>query len=313
VETSARPRRGRLAGAALTLLVALGLLALVAVAATGDVSGGSAGTRRPSHLLIDTLVSLYVVLMAFGALVFVWLFLLRKDSPHERRRLKRDGRVRGFVLLAVFFGILALFLHFADDRRGQGAKGPDGGPGAIGGRSARDDPGRYEPAFALVPVLIVGGIAVVSVGALVLAARRRRKALGPLGEPGLVEALDDVLADSLDDLRAEQDPRKAVVAAYARLERTLAAFGLPRRPAEGPGEYLARILADLDVSHGSIARLTALFERAKFSQHEVDTGMKEEAIEALQETRQELHDARERELAERERALGLARERAAGA
>jgi len=65
------------------------------------------------------------------------------------------------------------------------------------------------------------------------------------------------------------------------------------------------------VSHRSIARLTALFERAKFSQHEVDTGMKEEAISALETTRDELRDARERELAEREAALAAARERAA--
>jgi hypothetical protein len=41
--------------------------------------------------------------------------------------------------------------------------------------------------------------------------------------------------------------------------------------------------------------------------------MKEEAIDALETTRQELHDARELELAEREQALRLARERAAGA
>jgi Domain of unknown function (DUF4129) len=313
VETSARPRRGRLAGALATLLVVIGLLALVAVASRGDTPSGSADTRRPSHLLIDTLVTLYLVLMVFGVLVFVWLFLLRKDSPHERARLKRDGRIRSFVLLAVFFGVLALFLRFADDRRGQAGERPATPPPAAQGSGDGDASQSYEPEFALAPVLIVGGVVVVSVAALVLAAQRRKRALGSLRDPGLVEALDDVLAESLDDLRAEQDPRKAVVAAYARLERTLAAFGLPRRPAEGPGEYLARILAGLSVSHRSIGRLTALFERAKFSQHDVDVGMKEEAIDALETTRQELHDATELELAEREQALRLARERAAGA
>ena len=36
----------------------------------------------------------------------------------------------------------------------------------------------------------------------------------------------DVLDETLDDLRAETDPRRAVIAAYARMERALAAFGL---------------------------------------------------------------------------------------
>ena len=54
--------------------------------------------------------------------------------------------------------------------------------------------------------------------------------------------------ESLDDLRAEPDPRRAVIAAYARLERVLAAHGLPRKPAEAPLEYLGRMLAELSVS-----------------------------------------------------------------
>jgi hypothetical protein len=96
-----------------------------------------------------------------------------------------------------------------------------------------------------------------------------------------VNALAVVREDTLDDLRAEQDPRRAIIAAYARLERVLAAFGL---------------------------RLTDLFTRAKFSLHEVDAGMKHEAIEALTIARDELLAAeerrRERELAELELAAG---------
>ena len=40
-------------------------------------------------------------------------------------------------------------------------------------------------------------------------------------------------------------------------------------------------------------RLTALFARAKFSQHEVDDGMKDEAIDTLEELRDELRAARD--------------------
>ena len=76
------------------------------------------------------------------------------------------------------------------------------------------------------------------------------------------------------------------------------------------GANHARILAGLDVSPGSVRRLTALFERAKFSQHEVDDSMKEQAIQALQIAREELRAAHERELAAAEQALAEARERA---
>ena len=51
-----------------------------------------------------------------------------------------------------------------------------------------------------------------------------------------------MLTETLDDLRSEPDPRKAVIGAYAKMERTLAARGLPRHESEAPEEYLARIL-----------------------------------------------------------------------
>ena len=113
-------------------------------------------------------------------------------------------------------------------------------------------------------------------------------------QKALAEAIAAVLDDTLDDLRAEKDPRKAVIAAYARLERVLAAHGHARSPAEAPGEYLNRILPSLAVEPGSVQRLTDLFTRAKFSTHEVDAGMKEDAIDALSTARDELRAAEER-------------------
>jgi hypothetical protein len=312
VDTSAPQQPRRVGPALVTLLVVVCLLGVVAVAAGGDTSLGSAGTRRPSHLLLDTLVSLYLVLMACGAVLFVWLLVLRKDSPQERARLQREGRIRSLVIVALLLGVLGVGLRLAERRNDGGTRPGDGTAGSARPKPLPESKG-YEPSFATIPVLVVLGLAGGGIAAFALAARARRRELDPFPHVDLAEALEDALADTLDDLRAERDPRRAVIAAYARLERTLAAFGLPRRPAEAPAEYLERILAQLEVSHGLIARLTALFERAKFSQHEVDPGMKEEAIDALQRTRDELREARERELAERAAALAEARERAATA
>ncbi len=314
VDTSAPGQRRRVGPALVAVAVVLALLALVALAAGGDTPTGSSGTRRPSHLLIDTLVSLYIVVMALGAVLFLYLMLLRKDSAYERARLKREGRVRSVIIFALFLGAMALFLRLAENRRDGVGVGPTiTAPPPVDSILGTEGERGYQPEFAALPVAILLGLAVAAGVALFLAARARRKAQPALRDPALFEALDDVLAESLDDLRAERDPRKAVVAAYARLERTLAAYGLPRAPAEAPAEYLERVLAELDVSHKSIGRLTALFERAKFSQHAVDMSMKDDAIDALETARRELAEARERELAEREAALAEARARAAEA
>ena len=75
------------------------------------------------------------------------------------------------------------------------------------------------------------------------------------------------------------------------MERTLAARGVPRERFEAPVEYLARVLDLVQVSSHSIRRLTSLFERARFSPHEIDARMKDDAIDALAGLRTELEVA----------------------
>ena len=130
-------------------------------------------------------------------------------------------------------------------------------------------------------------LAAIALGAWWLALRGRRAALGPVDQTPR-EALADVLAATLDDLRAERDPRRAVIGAYARMERSLAAAGLPRGEAEAPEEYLERVLDAAAVSHRAAGRLTALFAWARFSGHDVRPEMKDEAIQTLVELQDEL-------------------------
>jgi hypothetical protein len=100
--------------------------------------------------------------------------------------------------------------------------------------------------------------------------------------------LTRALEDSLDDLRSDPDVRRAIIAAYARMERALGAAGVPRRAAEAPFEYLERSLVELDASRDAAQRLTDLFERAKFSHHELGEPMRDEAIDALVAVRDDL-------------------------
>jgi hypothetical protein len=138
---------------------------------------------------------------------------------------------------------------------------------------------------ALILASVILGVAV----AAGLATRHRLRHGEELeAEAELARALDEVLADTLDDLRAERDPRKAVIEVYARMEQTFAAYRVPRDPAETPVEYVSRVLDRLSVSGAAVRRLTRLFERAKFSTHAIDVGMKDEAIATLAGLRAEL-------------------------
>jgi len=143
-----------------------------------------------------------------------------------------------------------------------------------------------------VPIVVVGALVIVAALAFVVSTRRSRVTRDPRRE--LARDLAGALDDALDDLRAEADPRRAIIAAYARLERVLAASGVARHDSETSDEYLVRVLHELELPHGAIGRLSELFAQAKFSHHDVDSTMKESAIDALEQVRDELRALGER-------------------
>jgi LPXTG-motif cell wall-anchored protein len=140
-------------------------------------------------------------------------------------------------------------------------------------------------AIGLCGLILVGG-------ALYYIRARSRPMPRPLEIPEDVKAeLSAALSDAIEDLRNEPDARRAVIAAYARMEGVLARRGHARHPAETPFEYLSRILLSLRVRGGAVRELTDLFERAKFSAHEIDDTMKERAISSLVSVREDLRPA----------------------
>ena len=120
-------------------------------------------------------------------------------------------------------------------------------------------------------------------------ARRAPRLFRP--RPEAEEALAAALDESLDDLRTDPDLRRAIIAAYARMEVALGVAGIPRRPAEAPLEYVERALLTLEASAGAVRRLTDLFEWARFSHHEPEPSMRDEAVDALVAVRDELRAA----------------------
>jgi hypothetical protein len=272
-------------------LLVLALVAVVAIASTGAQPAGTGATRRPSDILLDIFFSFAVVALIPAAAMLVWGLMQRKEiaAGYASGRFKRTGLVT-FLLVAAVLGAIGYWRR-PDPRPPNIEQLEDvlipRGPATSFGEG--EPPPQYEAEFAWIPVIVVVILAAVGFAAAYASSRQRRRRWA--AEEAVAESLVEMLEDTLDDLRAEVDPRKAVIAAYARLERTLAAHGSARKAAETPDEYLQRILPRLAVDRRSIQRLTDLFTWAKFSQHDVDGGMKEEAIDALTQVRDELRAA----------------------
>jgi hypothetical protein len=149
------------------------------------------------------------------------------------------------------------------------------------------DPGSAPAVFNWV----FGGLALAAgLGALGLALwvalgdRPAREGEEPAGamQAGPLEAAVD---ESLEDLRAESDPRSAIVRCYARFERTAADSGHARRPWLTPAEFMHEVLARLSLPRAAVPTLTGLFELARFSHHALGPQERDRAVDALHEIR----------------------------
>ena len=305
MESSARAR-----AAFLTATGVVAAVVLVAVSSRGSTALGDSAARKPSDALMDVLFSLYLVGMIGGAVMFVYLLVLRRKVKAETGQAPRRSVLEMLATMLVLAAAALLFARRISDWERPAPVEPEEAIGrattipvdtATGAASTA-----YEADIAWVPMLVTAGLIVLAAAAWWLAGRARRRARGELRSE-LANAVALAVDASLDDLRAEPDPRRAVIASYARLERVLAAHGLPRRAAEAPLEYLGRMLGELSVSDESARALTDLFERAKFSQHAVGAEMKDQAIDALETVRDDLLAAQA--LAERERAAAIAAQR----
>ncbi|HEX6869635.1 MAG TPA: DUF4129 domain-containing protein [Micromonosporaceae bacterium] len=105
----------------------------------------------------------------------------------------------------------------------------------------------------------------------------RRQALADLVEAGLVD---------LDD--GDEDPRRAIIACWVRLEQAAAAAGTPRDASDTSTDLVVRLLHQYAVSPAVLARLAEIYREARFAPHPVGTDMREQARAALRQVRDEL-------------------------
>ena len=271
-------------------LVAFGLLALLAVVAFATRSGfGGSSGATPTEGYVSYAFTAFLIVFVLMIPVAVYAYVLRVRegvAPRKsfQRRVLRSMLTLGFFT-ALAFGVVYLRRHHSNlfDLNARALRNL-----SPAGHVRRNGKREFQPTFEW-PVLAVAVVALAIGGVFAYRAYRRTKLVDASQlEPSIAEDFAATISDAIDDLEAESDARRAVIAAYARMEGVLARHGMRRRPSETPIEYLGRILGGLTSQPAAVARLTSLFQEARFSRHEIDGTMKRDAIDALREIREDL-------------------------
>jgi hypothetical protein len=271
----------------------IGLAAVIRMATPESVSGDTmTGAIRLPQALTATIATLF----ALAALV-VLVDLVRRAV--SRRREEDDEAALGpeppripawlrtltqILTLAYFVAVAYLLWRGAIPlvdmlaQRGAGA--------ALGDPAAPPGPGAPP-----IVTWTFGALALaVALGALALAlwlAFGERVGAWWQGTPPEEppEPLAAAVEESLDDLRAESDPRRAIIRCYARFERVASDVGVARHPWLTPMEFMREALGRLPVPRAAVPVLTGLFERARFSHHPLGAPERDRALAALDEIR----------------------------
>ncbi|HEX6695162.1 MAG TPA: DUF4129 domain-containing protein [Solirubrobacteraceae bacterium] len=266
--------------AAASVAVVLGLLLVVGASARRPLNGGAAAPSLPTWPLLFVVGVGLVVSAALGIAVLGPIMQVR--AGQSGRSALRAGPLTLSLSLLVPAAIIALYTTQGTN----GERKAIGPPTPATHNKLAGKPGErgadHTTGLAALTAGIGAGV-VGFAGVAIVRARRRREAD--------VQPRATVAAGARDAAAAAAipaDPRAAVLAAYARMETALASVGLARRPSDAPRQYLARLEAGLGGGRAPAARLTELFERARFSPHPVGEDLREEAIGALETLRMEL-------------------------
>jgi uncharacterized protein DUF4129 len=266
--------------AAAAVAVVLGLLLVVGASARRPLNGGAAAPSLPTWPLLFVVGVGLVVSAALG--ISVLGPIMRVRAGQSGRSALRAGPLTLSLSLLVPAAIIALYTT-------QGANGERkviGAPAPASHDKLAGKPGERGADHSTAIAALTAGVGAGVVGfaglAIVRARRRRETHVDPRAMVA-AGARDAAAAAAIP-----ADPRAAVLAAYARMETALASVGLARRPSDAPRQYLTRLEAGLGGGRAPAARLTELFERARFSPHPVGEDSRAEAIGALETLRIEL-------------------------
>ena len=254
-------------------LALVALLVLVALGSAGGEWGGGVEAREVPRAFVDAAYTVGILVLLGLAALVIWAL----TGPSAGARIERP---RGLSQLGFALFALVLLSWYAFSERYPRGEGEGEGEGARPPGALPDSPEGFADAPG---PRFQWWIALGAVAALVaLAYYERRRRARRAAAPTAAQELESVLTLTLEELEGELD---------ARMEQVLDAHGHGRLPHEAPLEYLARILRELEVRPAAAHALTELFERAKFSRHDIDAAMRAEAVASLEAVRDDLRAA----------------------
>ncbi|HET9782124.1 MAG TPA: DUF4129 domain-containing protein [Candidatus Dormibacteraeota bacterium] len=270
----------------------VGVAVLVGMAVRPEsAAGGFDLPREPLVVAVQTVVWLVLAadILMTAAIV---------DALWYSRRLAKPRKPRHWI--TIYLGALvpsllaAVLIVFIRKQAGGGALTTlMSGAGAFGAPRLGPTSGLAgSPTSTVAPwlgLVLAALIVIAFLGWLFWPDSKRRETGARV--PQLEAAVAQAVEESLDVLRAMPDPRQAIIASYSSMERSMSRAGWPRRLSEAPLEFVTRMLAAVAGMSDDLTRLTELFEVAKFSDHVIDEGMRDDAIGALSGIRNRLLEA----------------------
>lgn len=275
--------RARAAAATLGLVVAA---AVVAVASRAPLSRGTAidarSAQAPTAAVFMVLAGMGVVMLG-GLALALWSGRRRKGDPPERDPTKIEVHwIWKLVAILMPFALGAALVAASVIGTRRGHQEPRVGGGSFGGAPPRSSgSSATHEGFTLpgwLPWTLLAIVALALTVAMVVLWLWRRRPATEAREEIATHAAVEAAIDALD---AEADPRRAVIAAYGAMQRTLGERGIVRSPAEAPREYLERALRASHATEGEARTLTGLFEEARYSMHPIPEPFRELALSAL--------------------------------
>jgi hypothetical protein len=264
------------------------------VTATGLRARGTLGTDRTAVGASGPVLAI-ALSAAEGIALIAFVIVLASARPQRTPMRDETEPWRPYIpwwakTAGVLLAVAALVTPFAvlltrKSRPLRPRPPPSGVAGAGLGRAA-------APASSPVWPLIIGMvIAILAVVALTVLARRRRPAgTGPTSKQRLAALLGSLAAGS-DALAAGGEPRAAIIACYAAMERGFAAAGSAPAVADTPAEVLARATGAGLVRPYPAETLAGLFRRARYSSDPMTSADSRQAADALTEMRADLASA----------------------
>lgn len=263
------------------VVVVIALWTIVAIVGSGADPDRSTWLGTSS---LDTVVLVgLMIASAMGALFLIVLRPVgtREPQPRERRRSSLLMILTIALLLLVWRPDLLSRLQDAqEDDNATAATETTRDTDTAEGSANRQPVAELGDVIGLVAMAAAAG----AIGWLLLRRGDPLDELEPLDSSP--EHIAARLADAVDVARARvlstDDPRAAVIAAYATLEQALADHGVPRRRPETPEEHLRRATTMLGAEPAPFAELGRLYSVARFSDREVSDQLRNQASAALE-------------------------------